>query len=137
MIRASTYVIYSKGYKYVLEKDLVFNVPLLKGFEHKSYFITLIDGVLTLKKGYAWNGASGPTRDTPSTMRGSAGHDALYQLISEGSIGIQQRGIIDDYFKQWILEDGMSRIRAWYFHYGVVKAGRRHALAKKKIYSAP
>ena len=41
------------------------------------------DGQLTIKRGYCWDGASGPTFDTPSTMLASLVHDALYQLMRE------------------------------------------------------
>ncbi len=38
---------------------------------------------LTTKKGYAWDGPSGPTIDSKNFMRGSLVHDALYQLMRE------------------------------------------------------
>jgi len=44
------------------------------------------DGRLTIQRGYCWDGASGPTLDTASTMRASLVHDALYQLLREGQL---------------------------------------------------
>ena len=38
-------------------------------------------GLLLLKTGYQWNGASGPTIDTPATIEASAGHDGLTDLL--------------------------------------------------------
>jgi hypothetical protein len=54
------------------------------------------DGVLTIKAGYRWDGASGPTFDTPSTMFASLVHDALYQLMREEAIGQEWRLRADD-----------------------------------------
>lgn len=40
-------------------------------------------GVLTISRGYRWNGASGPTIDTPNSIYPSLIHDALYQALRE------------------------------------------------------
>lgn len=81
---------YRKGYKYQLAQDYTTTVSRhLCPFDGAVAcpFITLdFDGLLRIKAGYAWDGPSGPTFDTPNFMEGSLVHDALYQLIRAGLI---------------------------------------------------
>jgi hypothetical protein len=56
----------------------------LVGLEPKKWeFIELVDGVLTLKKGYRWDGTSNPlvAEEGIDDIRSSAIHDALYDLM--------------------------------------------------------
>jgi hypothetical protein len=69
-------------------------------------------GVLIAQKGYHWNGASGPTFDTPATMRASLFHDALYQLLREGKIDPRDRREADELLMSVMVEDGAWRWRA-------------------------
>lgn len=77
------------------------------------------DGLLTIKKGYAWDGPSGPTIDTPNFMRGSLVHDVLYQLMREELIAQEHREYADKLLREICLEDGMAQIRAWWVYQGV------------------
>lgn len=70
------------------------------------------DGTMTLRKGYAWDGPSGPTIDTPSFMRGSLVHDGFYQLMRDSEIGLDRRDEVDRLLRQMCIEDGMSTSRA-------------------------
>lgn len=92
-------------------------VTSIKGYSAKTEYIQLWDdGRLILEKDYCWNGASGISIDTPSTRRGSAGHDALYQLIDLGVIPQDMRIAADRDLRRWCIEDGMPSFRAdlWY-----------------------
>ena len=80
-------------------------------------------GLLTIKKGYAWDDPSGTTIDTKNFMRGSLVHDALYQLMCDEYINKDKwRAEADLELKRICIEDGMSKIRAWYVHWAVQKA---------------
>ena len=117
-------------YKYTLVKDYRFKTKLSepKDIKKDSDFIELTtDGWLTIKKGYAWDGPSGPTIDTKNFMRGSLVHDALYQLMREKIIPIDRREYADKLLKDLCLEDGMSKLRAWYVHWAVDKYGEKNA----------
>jgi len=92
-------------------------------------------GKLTVKKWYAWDGPSGPTFDTKNFIRGSLVHDALYQLIREDKIDQDQRERADEILREICLEDGMSRIRAWWVFWGVYLFGK--GAAKPDLLSAP
>ncbi len=71
--------------------------------------------ILTLGAGYEWDGPSGPTLKTMSSMRASAIHDALYRLISEGKIPPSCRSAADYDLRRYMIKDGASWLRAWYF----------------------
>lgn len=75
-------------YKYQLMDDYTIQTDIkpVKDIEPKlAKFLSLSpDGVLTIRKFYAWDGPSGPTIDTRDFMRGSLVHDAFYQLMQLG-----------------------------------------------------
>lgn len=117
-----------KGYKYQTTKDYWVDLPkIFEKFSIFTNFITLQKGRLTIIKGYAWDGPSGPTVDTPSFMRGSLIHDALYQLIREGYLPFEMRIEADKILKSICLEDGMKEWRANYVYFFVRVFGSNSA----------
>ena len=117
-------IYYSEGFKYQLKKDYNLKVDILPYKNINTEFISLdVDGILTVRSGYAWDGPSGPTYDTPSFMRGSLIHDALYQLIRMGHIDQRYKKSADKELKRICLEDNMMAFRAWYVYNGVRKFG--------------
>ena len=44
-------------------------------------YATISAGHIIVRKGYCWDGPSGPTLDTEDAMRASMFHDVLYQSI--------------------------------------------------------
>lgn len=78
-------------------------------------FIKLtVQGVLTILKGYCWDGPSGPMLDTKNAMRGALVHDALYQLMRMEQLPREYKQPADELFRDICREDGMSWFRAWY-----------------------
>ncbi len=115
-------IAYRKGYKYQLAEAYSVKTQLSLGVAVPvGKFVYLAqDGKLTLAAGYAWDGPSGPTIDTANFMRGSLVHDALYQILrSQRTDTRPWRNIADDELRRICLEDGMSRIRAWYVWWSV------------------
>lgn len=105
------YYIKLHGYKYLLKKDYFHNVEI-KGFDVATTYLELsLRGLLRIKAGYAWDGASGPTFDTKSSMRGSLVHDAIYQLIRLKKIPYSCRKHADQLLEKILLEDGMWKLR--------------------------
>ena len=125
---------YSTGYKYQLRED--YRHPWLCP-DIDAGFLQVRDGVLTIRAGYAWDGPSGPTFDTPSFMRGSLVHDALYQLIREGHLPRSAKQAADDALKRICIEDGMSALRAWWVHRAVSKFGTSATINNRQEYWAP
>jgi hypothetical protein len=121
-----------KGYKYELMRSvdhrLCFNIPDLE----LSYISTRPDtSLLIIKARYAWDGASGPAIDTKNFMRGSLVHDVLYQLIREGHLDKGYRKLADQELRRICLEDGMSKIRAWWVYSAVRTFAKRSSMPRK------
>lgn len=115
------YAAYKSGYKYHLAETYTLTVAIKADAAIDIDYVSLdLNGQLVIKKGYAWDGPSGPTIDTLSFMRGSLVHDALYQLMRERLLDpVIHREAADDLLRAICLEDGMLAIRAWWVHLGV------------------
>ncbi len=114
---------YKKGYKYQLVEPFSVGIPIKPNANISSpsdFIVLTVEGQLTIKKGYAWDGPSGPTIDTLNFMRGSLVHDALYQLMREELLDKEAcRGLADSLLQTMCKEDGMSSIRAWWVYQGL------------------
>ncbi len=131
---------YTAGYKYQLAEDYSIQTTIKPGKPIDGEFLGLtVEGLLTIKKGYAWDGPSGPTIDTPSSMRGALVHDALYQLLREEFISQHYRRIADAYLRDICIEDGMWGWRAelWYLGVRDFAMSAANAENEKKIIIAP
>jgi len=119
-----------RGWKYRTVKEYRVQTTIKPGAEIRSsgdYACLRSNGLLTIKKGYAWDGPSGPTFDTPSFMRGSLVHDSLYQLMREDILALSWRRDVDELLREHCIEDGMYRWRARYVFWGVSAFGERSA----------
>lgn len=122
---------YKEGYKYQLASDYWLLTDIRPKKDIKTEYISLtVNGLLIIRAGYAWDGASGPTFDTKSSMRGSLAHDALYQLMRLGLLDESFREQADELLQQVCIEDGMLPFRAYvwekavrWFAAGCAKAG--------------
>ena len=123
-------IAYRRGYKYQLAAPYTVSVNVYPPEEaaYNGVLSLKPDGMLRIAKGYAWDGPSGPTIDTPNFMRGSLVHDALYQLMRHRKIDpARWRAVADRELQRMCIEDGMSRLRAWYVYRGVRAGGNRAA----------
>ena len=102
-----------KGYKYIVEESKVYYFPKLAFISFESKYLLLKYGHLIIEPGYAWDGASGPTKDDKTNMRGSLVHDALYQILREGDIKAAEfvRKYADELLRDICIED--SKNKAW------------------------
>lgn len=107
-------IFYKSGYKYQLKKDYSVQLEFTPKNAISTEFVKFtIDGVLTLKSGYAWDGPSGPTPNTKNIMRGSLVHDGLYQLMRENHLNhLVYRKLADKELRRICIEDGMWHFRA-------------------------
>ena len=79
-----------------------------------QYVFIDINGYLVLKKGYRWDGPSGPALDTEDFMRGSLVHDGIYQLIREGFLSFWRKIFADRLMAIVNNQDGMHWFRVGY-----------------------
>lgn len=134
-------VAYKDGYKYQLVESYTVTVPIQPTKNIDTDYIALTKkGELTIKKGYAWDGPSGPTVDTQNFMRGSLVHDALYQLMRNDLLNKRShRKEADKLLRAMCQEDGMTAIRAWWVYQGVHRFGdpSTDPANKKPVIHAP
>ena len=103
----------ASNYKYQLLEDWSVQTTIEGAAAKIDGFIELTqDGLLTVKRGYSWDGPSGPTVDTKNSMRASLAHDALYQIERSGHLGQEWRLAADRLLYDLCIQDGMWRIRA-------------------------
>ena len=105
-------------YKYQIKDEAQFKVPVIGYKVDEDYFSLNKFGTLTLKKGYAWDGATAAI-DTKTFMDASAVHDALYQLIREKHLPEALRIVADQELKRMCIKAGMSAFRAQYVYLAV------------------
>jgi len=112
-------------YKYLVTEDLSYGTNM-RGFSVEisdSAGITLArldtSGVLAVHRGYAWDGPSGPTIDTPDWMDASLVHDIFYQLIRNRQLPLRKRRLADIEMHRILIASGMPRVRAWYSYWAV------------------
>jgi len=136
-VRAMEKIRYKSGYKYQLAEPYKIQLPIKPSQSIDGDYYSLgTSGILMMWRGYAWNGASGAI-DTKNFMRGSAVHDALYQMIAEGQLPDSYRDEADDILIQICKEDGMSWIRRQWVYKAVRWFGDGAAHTKQEIQEAP
>jgi len=131
---------YKSGYKYQLVDEYHKTVELFPDKDIKTTYLLLNqEGYLRIREGYCWDGPSGPAIDTKNFMQGSLVHDALYQLMRQGLISQKWREQADKELRKICIEDGMSKVRAWWVYHAVKTFAKRCADTdnKRKILMAP
>lgn len=109
------------------------------GYAGQLGFISFTaDGHFTIAPGYCWDGASGPTFDTPDTVCAALGHDCLYELMDHGKLSVYiYKPIADLWFYNRLRQDGMPDFRAWYWYKAVYIAGKPGYSDDDVIHRAP
>ena len=105
-------------YKFKVEENFSIELPFkIPDFEHP--YASSKDGILSVKRGYAWDGASGPIINTRDTLVASLVHDVLYQAMRLNLIKSSKdnRKIADKNFFEILKMNGVNSIRrkVWYF----------------------
>lgn len=139
---------YRDGYNYVLHETYSIQTEIRPQAGIVTPYLTLTaDGLLTMIKGYAWDGASGPAVDTKDFIRPSLVHDAFYNLMREGLLDLGWRKAVDQLLKKLFIEDAkavkrpwgtgwlkhLAPIRAWWIYRGVRLGGEGSAKWQEEI----
>ena len=128
-------------YKYRALVD-IYTQTRIKGYDISTNYIRLMPcGNLIAKKGYACDGASGPTIDDNSNMHGAFAHDGLFQLLRLGKLGYQKdefdknRKLADKTLIDQCKKDGMPWIRRQLWYYSLRLFGKKNALPRGDLYN--
>lgn len=125
---------YKKRYQYELLESFSFKTSFKPATTVELKYIRIdVDGRITAKPGYAWDGATGAI-DTKSTMKASLIHDVCYQLLNLNVIPMRYRKEFDVMYYQTALRNGMFIGRAFY-HYAAVRMFGDNALRKRSSYN--
>lgn len=104
-------------YKFKVEENFSIELPI-KIADFEQPYATSKNGILEIKKGYAWDGASGPVINTQNTLIASLVHDVLYQAMRLNLIKPNKvnRKIADKNFFEILKMNGVNSIRrkVWY-----------------------
>ncbi len=132
---------YKSGYNYQLAKDYHFKTSIIPEQAVNNKFISLdLEGNLIVKNGYAWDGVSGPVKDTKKNLRASLVHDALYQLMRKEKISAEKyKDEADKIFRKICEKDGVPSALAKIYYNVLKKVGKYATEPKnaKKIKKAP
>ncbi len=131
-------VMYTEGYRYRLYADSVLLLPeAFTGYSFDVPWGKLQNRYLTQFEGYAWDGASGPTIDGKCSIRGSLGHDGIYQAIRENLLPRTLKDAADQFLYEQCVEDLMPRWRAWLWRRAVKRFGLSATVRNRNILVAP
>lgn len=131
---------YSEGYKYQLEDLYACATPIVGELIEDTFFTLYPSGLLTIRKGFAWDGASGPTFDTKNSMRASLVHDVFCVCMRDGRLSYEKwQDTVNELFRQQCIEDGMWGWRANLWHAAVefADAGNPNQGPDRQILTAP
>ncbi len=115
--------------KYRVARDYEHQTEILGCDIHTEYIDLTPDGILKIRANWLFDGPSGPTIDTPDSMRGAAVHDAGYYPMRAGLLEMKYRHYFDQLLHQVLIEDGMSPLRAGIWYTGVRVAAAEYAKA--------
>lgn len=119
---------YRKGYKYQLAEEYTLQTDILPTYDIITNFIELtMEGGLTIRRGYAWDGASGPFVDTNKTRRPSLIHDAFYQLMRYSLLPQEAREAVDLLLYTTCREDLVTWLVAKGIYLAVRQKGAKYA----------
>lgn len=111
---------YSEGYKYQLEALYACETPVTGTLIEDDLFTLYESGLLVIRRGFAWDGASGPTIDSKSSMRASLVHDVFCVCMRDGRLSYEKwQDTVNEFFRQQCIEDGMWQWRAGLWHAAV------------------
>ena len=124
MIATTDRIRYKEGYKYQLSQPYeIFSGIFPSATIEYPFFTLTAQGMLQIRSGYAWDGASGPSWDTKNSMRASLVHDCFCQMLKNKDLDYETYApYVHALFKTMLLADGMSSFRARYWHLAVVIA---------------
>ena len=122
-------ICYVDGYEFKLAESGCMQTEIYPPNDINTPFYSISKtGRIVGKKGYAWDGITGPMFNTKSFHRSSLFHDIVCQAINEGRLDPSWRPQGDKEFRRIAIMDGeglgvvarqIHRVRAWYAYRAV------------------
>jgi len=107
----------TKRWRYKLDQDEEIDLTrLIYCNDLKHPYFSIFDGILSIEKGYAWDGATGPVFQTDTTKIPSLVHDVLLQSMDLGLLPKEALAASDGVYLDLAIGAGMWKPRA-YLHY--------------------
>ena len=106
-------------FKYRLAEDYTATTKILDCEYEDQYVKITKDGVITGKKGFAWDGCSSIAIDDETNMVPGLLHDIKYYLMRIGAVPQSWRYVADKELQDGCRQRGMGKFRAWYYLQGV------------------
>lgn len=135
-----TKLFFAEGYRYQVYKDFTIQTKMTGYSVEHPFFSLRPDGLLIIRRGYAWDGASGLlTMQTQSNKRSSLVHDVFYQMLRAGLLPHNPCfHLANEELRRISIEDGMFKFRANYFFAAVERFGDAYAAVQPdKVFTAP
>ena len=131
---------YQDGYKNFLYETYKDKVAIYPGKRIKTDYGSLDEkGNVEIYRKFPWDGCSGPTVATKTTIRGGLLHDFLYRLMKHGLLARMWKEQADKEFWIRLKEDRCNKLRAWCFYKAVLIFGESSTFRenRKKVKTAP
>ena len=116
-------------YKFKVEENFSIELPFkIADFEHD--YASSKNGILEIKKGYAWDGASGPVINTKNTLIASLVHDVLYQAMRLNLINpnCTNKKLADKNFFEILKMNGVNSFRSKVWYLAVKLFGKKSTI---------
>ena len=98
-------------YKYTLESQVGVQTDILGMDVNHPFFNLRPTGILTINKGYSWDGMT-LYPDDPTTYYASLYHDCLYQMIQLKLISSKYKSNADKLLYTTLVQEGHPKIKA-------------------------
>ena len=130
---------YARGYKYQLRENYLVPTRIYPERDIVTELVRLNrDGLMLIRKYFAWDGCSGPTWDDRTNMRGGLVHDANAYLLRAGLLDPCWLPVVNNELRRMMLEDGAHPLRAQYYELAVnLFDGWAQPESARKILTAP
>ena len=116
-----------RAYKFQVYETEVTKTPIIPEKEiYHEFFMLLMDGTLTVKKGYAWDGASGPVIQTKALLKASLAHDVFFQCMRVGLLPKSYFEVVNKFLQIQCIQFGMNKLFAWGVYQAVQTCGKKY-----------
>jgi hypothetical protein len=104
---------------YTTTVDLAIRLPRLAGYSGNGGKLSVAGGILFIRSGYQFDGASGTAVDGVGNMLAALIHDALYDLKRHYKVRLPSYRTLDRIYRDVCLAQGAGKFRSAYHYVGL------------------